>query len=215
MELRYRVVYTGDLVPGADAENVITGLGERCGLSDSKARALIRGSRRGLKHDLTLERARRYRATLERIGLAIEIVPEGPGPRESSFLSLDTTADHGTDPDMAPPPRRRGAPEAGSTPCPKCGTVAVSPVTGVCDACGVVAERYLARRADELGSADAGSVEQTGAEMDVRVAGPPADAPSVRDRRRVGLAWILTGLLVILPLLAVVLYQGYRAAVGR
>lgn len=41
--------------------------------------------------------------------------------------------------------------EDGHTACPKCGAPAVSPVDGICQACGVVAERYLARLAAETG----------------------------------------------------------------
>jgi hypothetical protein len=147
MDPRFRLVYTGKLAQGADGEEIITTLVERFRLSDAKARALIRGSRRNLKHDLSLDRARRYRETLERIGLLIDIEPEGPGSRESSFMSFDTS----TDPAPEAPPRRRAAPEPGSTACPKCGAIAVSPVTGVCDACGVVAERYLARHGAAAG----------------------------------------------------------------
>ncbi len=142
MDPRFRLVYTGKLAQGADGEEIIATLVERFRLTDAKARALIRGSRRNLKHDLPLDRATRYRETLERIGLIVDIEPEGPGSRESSFMSFDTSADPATE----TPPRRPPAPEPGSTACPKCGAIAVSPVTGVCDACGVVAERYLARQ---------------------------------------------------------------------
>lgn len=203
MDPRFRLVYTGKLAQGADGEEIIATLVERFRLTDAKARALIRGSRRNLKHDLPLDRATRYRETLERIGLVVDIEPEGTGSRESSFMSFDTSADPATE----TPPRRRTVPEPGSTECPKCGAVAVSPVTGICDACGVVAERYLARRAAEPGTHGRGSSRDARAGLEAEL---PADRTGARRR-----GWILAGLLVILALLAVVLYQGYRAVVGR
>ena len=103
MDPRFRLVYTGKLAQGADGEEIIATLVERFRLTDAKARALIRGSRRNLKHDLPLDRATRYRETLERIGLVVDIEPEGPGSRDSSFMSFDTSTDPATE-DAAPPP---------------------------------------------------------------------------------------------------------------
>ena len=202
MDPRFRLVYTGKLAQGADGEEIIATLVDRFRLTDAKARALIRGSRRNLKHDLSLDRATRYRETLERIGLVVDIEPEGPGSRDSSFMTFDTSTDRATE----EPPRRRPAREPGSTACPKCGAIAVSPVTGICDACGVVAERYLARRAAQPGTQGPGSSRDARAGLEAE---PPAERPPARRR-----GWILAGLMVSLALLAVVLYQGYRAGVG-
>jgi hypothetical protein len=159
MEPRFRLVFTGRLIQGVEPEQAIAALNERFQVREPTARQMIRGGgRHVLKHDLGLERARRYRAALGEIGLVTELEPQGPEgePALDTNLSIQVPVYAvASDPGPAGP----GAPEPvpGSTPCPKCGAVAVSPVTGVCDACGVVAERYLARLAEEgRGVRDAG-----------------------------------------------------------
>jgi hypothetical protein len=159
MEPRFRLVFTGRLIQGVEPEQAIAALNERFQVREPTARQMIRGGgRHVLKHDLGLERARRYRAALGEFGLVTELEPQGPEgePALDTNLSIQVPVYAvASDPGPAGP----GAPEPipGSTPCPKCGAVAVSPVTGVCDACGVVAERYLARLAEEgRGVRDAG-----------------------------------------------------------
>lgn len=139
MEPRYRLVFTGRLVQGADPEQAIAALVQRFRVREATAREMVRGARRQvLKHDLDLVRARRYGTTLEGIGILTDIESQGPDGVAAPSAELSIQAPFSTS--VAEP-----APDPGSTPCPKCGAVAVSPVTGVCDACGVVAERYLAR----------------------------------------------------------------------
>ncbi|MGE5152918.1 MAG: hypothetical protein ACM3ST_02780, partial [Bdellovibrio bacteriovorus] len=154
MEPRYRLVFTGHLIQGVEPEQAIAALSERFQVREPTARHMIRGGgRHVLKHDLGLERARRYRATLEGMGLVTELEPEWPegGPALPSDLSIQAPVSAVVRPPGSAGPGGHEAPAAipGATPCPKCGAVAVSPVTGVCDACGVVAERYLARLAEE------------------------------------------------------------------
>ena len=60
--------------------------------------------------------------------------------------------------DDRPPPKPAPAPASGVTSdwlrCPKCGEHAVSPVTGVCQSCGLVVDRYLAGRAEQTNGAE-------------------------------------------------------------
>lgn len=143
MEPRYRLVFAGRLVQGTDPEQAIAALVQRFRVREARAREMIRGGgRQVLKHDLDLVRARRYGATLEAVGIATVLEPQGPDGDSALAADLSIQAPFST---TVPEP----APMPGSTPCPKCRAVAVSPVTGVCDACGVVAERYLARLAAE------------------------------------------------------------------
>jgi hypothetical protein len=146
---RYRLVFTGRLVQGVEPDQAIAALADRFQVRELTAREMIRGGgRHVLKHDLDLERAERYRSILQGAGLLTELEPEQAAGRADSALALEPsvqTPNSAVVPDAEPTPE----PMPGSTECPKCGAVAVSPVTGVCDACGVVAERYLSRLAAE------------------------------------------------------------------
>jgi hypothetical protein len=195
----YRLVFTGDLVPGKDTDAVVEAFAARFKIGDEVARAIVKGgARHVLKSGLALERGQRYRAALTKVGLSVELEPQDPDWGEGLALDLEplgleTPSVLGPESELrgavtvasalalepiaverAAPPvsevssflapestlgdsttvrngrrRRPSEPEPGSTPCPKCAAVAVSPVTGVCQACGVVAERWLARRAVE------------------------------------------------------------------
>lgn len=155
MEPRYRLVFAGRLVPGVNPDQVISAMAERFQVREFTARQMIRGGgRHVLKRDLDLERAQRYREILEGIGLETDLEPEDLVGAVDSALALEPSiqAPSGVvapsgEPARSSPESASPDPLPGSTPCPKCGAVAVSPVTGVCDACGVVAERYLARLA--------------------------------------------------------------------
>lgn len=155
MEPRYRIVYTGRLVRGVDPGQVIAALSERFQVKEMAARKMIQGGgRHVLKHNLDPDCAWRYQSTLGGIGLVTELEPVGS---EGNSVVGDEISIVGPFSTVAPDPARTGPPvvsEActsmpGGTQCPKCGAVAISPVTGVCDVCGVVAERYLARLATE------------------------------------------------------------------
>ena len=155
MEPCYRLVFAGRLVSGVNPDQVISALAERFQVREFTARQMIRGGgRHVLKRDLDLERAQRYREILEGIGLETDLEPEDLVGAVDSALALEPSIQapsgivvQGGEPARSRPEPVNPDPLPGSTPCPKCGAVAVSPVTGVCDACGVVAERYLARLA--------------------------------------------------------------------
>lgn len=187
MEPRYRLVFAGSLVQGADPEQAIAALAERFRVREIRAREMIRGGgRHVLKHDLDLERAKRYASILRGIGLQTELEPEQPVGGADSALALEPAirTPHSAvvpddDPARRPLPQSDPEPAPGSTPCPKCGAVAVSPITGVCDACGVVAERYLVRLGAEGdarggGGADPRGPAPRGPEL-AEPEGPPED----------------------------------------
>jgi hypothetical protein len=170
MEPRYRLVFAGRLIEGVDPEQAIAALAERFQVRELTARKMISGGRRHvLKHDLDLERAQRYASILQGIGLQTELEPEQPVGGADSALALEPSIlspQSAMVPDDEPPrqPSRQSPtePDPGSTRCPKCGAVAVSPVTGVCDACGVVAERYLARLETQGAGGGAGGADPKG-----------------------------------------------------
>jgi len=153
MEPRYRIVFTGRLVQGMDPGEVVAALSERFQVKELTARKIIQGGRRYvLKHSLDPDYAWRYQTALGGIGLVTELEPVGSegnsnvGGEISIVGPFSTIASDPTRPTVTPEPP---LPIPGSTECPKCGAMAISPLTGVCDACGVVAERYLARLAAE------------------------------------------------------------------
>ncbi|WP_373507797.1 BPSS1780 family membrane protein [Thiocapsa sp.] len=151
MEGHYRILYAGELMPGRALQEVVPRLAAKFKLQEETARDLILGGRgRVLKHSLTSNEVQRYREALNAVGLQVSIEPESSAP---------TPADIRSDPVVMPPFDAAGsdgsddagrtggvAPAGGPTICPKCGADAVSELTGICQACGVVAERYRANR---------------------------------------------------------------------
>ena len=148
MEPLYRLVFKGELKPGTDSDAVIAAFAKQFHLRETTAGDVIRsGGRRVLKHDLDRARAERYRSVLEQIGLVIAMEPQDAAPGSGFTVELEPSIDVAR---ITEAPGDAGDyQESGETICPKCGAQAVSPVTGICDACGVVAERYLARQAAE------------------------------------------------------------------
>ena len=148
METLYRIVFTGDLAPGARPEEVVPALSQNFRVRESTARDLVLGGGRViLKHDLALERAKRYRLSLERIGLVIDLEAQVPEDGAPATVELDPSVEspHSQIVSESASAAGEAVGPGGTSVCPKCGAAAVSQVTGVCDACGVVVERYLAR----------------------------------------------------------------------
>ncbi|EGV18126.1 BPSS1780 family membrane protein [Thiocapsa marina] len=157
MEGRYRILYAGELMPGHALQDVVPRLAAKFKLQEETARDLILGgSGRALKHGLTAADAQRYRDALSTIGLKVSIEPE------SSTSASPAAQTNGAEASSRPRDKRQGGgrqtgearlggepgddAEGDPTRCPKCGADAVSELTGVCQACGVVVERYLANR---------------------------------------------------------------------
>ncbi|WP_296805968.1 BPSS1780 family membrane protein [Thiocapsa sp.] len=171
MEGRYRILYAGELMPGHALQDVVPRLAAKFKLQEETARDLILGgSGRVLKHSLTSGEAQRYRDALSTIGLKVAIdaesstntAPASVGSRPDRVVASQAPQRNGTEASPPTDDRRQGdarqtgdarlggepesGPEADPTRCPKCGADAVSELTGVCQACGVVVERYLANR---------------------------------------------------------------------
>jgi uncharacterized membrane protein len=151
MEGRYRILYSGELMPGHALRDVLPRLAAKFKLQEETARDLILGGAgRALKHGLTDGDAKRYQDALSTIGLKVTIEPD----------SATNTAPASARPAPESPPRQRlddaqhddarhigdAQAEGGPRRCPKCGADVVSELTGVCQACGVVVERYLTNR---------------------------------------------------------------------
>ncbi len=157
MEAQYRILFSGKLMPGQELQEVVRRLAKKFRMREETARELIlEGGGQVLKHDLNEAEAERYRAALTAVGLVIRIEPqETSAPEDAESVlrpyPMDPTKEERAT--MNPQPQislsKRPEPRGGSSgraPCPKCGADQVSEVTGVCQACGVVVERYLANR---------------------------------------------------------------------
>ncbi|NKN34577.1 BPSS1780 family membrane protein [Marichromatium bheemlicum] len=128
MESRYRIVFTGELAPGKKVQTVVPELAAKFRMRKEQARELlINGTEQTIKQDLPEHKAERYREALEALGLVVRLERQ-----DTSTAGQERSA----------PAAEQHPSMSGATRCPKCGALEVSPVTGVCQACGVVAERY-------------------------------------------------------------------------
>ncbi len=152
MQGHYRILYAGELMPGRALQEVVPRLAAKFKLQEETARDLILSGRgRVLKHSLTSNEAQRYRDALNAVGLQVSIEPESAAPSPADIRSDPVVAPPSFDAAASDRPDDAGrtggvAPAGGPTMCPKCGADAVSELTGICQACGVVAERYRAKR---------------------------------------------------------------------
>ena len=80
MSESFQVVFTGELKPGMEADQVIERFGEKFKVDREKAERLIRGARSVvLKKGLALDKAEKYLAVLQHIGMVVELDPK-PAP---------------------------------------------------------------------------------------------------------------------------------------
>jgi uncharacterized membrane protein len=160
----FQVIFTGELLPGKDLDQVIQIFSEQFKVERSKADLLIRGARAVvLKKGLELERANKYVNILRHIGMVVELSPkpfEGVTPQidvSQSEASVAQTSAPETSAksksDLALEALDNGGddttevlePQGGIEPCPKCGSHRME--LGVCQDCGIVAAKYLAAQA--------------------------------------------------------------------
>lgn len=152
MDAQYRILYSGKLLPGQDVDEAASRLAKRFRMQEETAREfLLKGAGRVLKQNLNAAAAEKYRLALTGAGMVITIEPQDAASSAAEVESLlrpysMASAAAPAQPDPGKPASRKGQAGDGWTACPKCGEMQVSDVTGVCQACGVVAERYLANR---------------------------------------------------------------------
>ena len=186
MSESYRVLFTGKVNPDKDLDDVIDHFSEKFKLDRKVAEKVIKaGKPVSLKKDLELEKAEKYLAVLERIGIEVVLDPKPPEPEpepepeppaQSSGLELEPL-DHGgsdTTEVLDPTP--------GVERCPKCGSTNME--MGICQDCGIVASKYLAARAQpEDGDADADEWEAPQANP---YSAPEADLVEESENEMVG-----------------------------
>jgi uncharacterized membrane protein len=151
MSDNYRVVFTGEIEPGGDLEQVIDRFSEKFKLArDTAAKVIGAGRPVSLKKDLSLEKAEKYLNVLKTVGIVVEIDPKPPEPEPvaaPSGLELEPL-DHGGGDATEVLERVPGVDE-----CPKCRSSNME--GGICQDCGIVASKYLAALSNRDGeSAD-------------------------------------------------------------
>ncbi len=89
----YRVVFTGELQPGAEQDVAVAAFSSRFGTPEEKVRNLLSANREvTLKADLDLAEAERYVAALDRMGLAARLDPP-PQAANTDQLALEREPD--------------------------------------------------------------------------------------------------------------------------
>lgn len=149
-DTRYKIVFTGELMPGAALDAVKDNLARLFKSDRSKIDALFTGNPVALKRDLNEGEADKYVGALQNAGAKVSKEPD-----LSASLSLVETDDHRPSA-PAPSAPAPSAPLAPSAPhashtdatrmtCPKCGHEQDKAIE--CSACGIIIEKYLARQA--------------------------------------------------------------------
>jgi uncharacterized membrane protein len=166
MSESYQVVFTGELLPGKDVDQVIELFSEKFKLERSKAERVIQGGKSiTLKKGLALDKAEKYLKVLEHLGMKVELNPKPPEPEPEPEAK----------PESAPPKQAAGGgwqlepiepiDNGGDDTtevldpvymtvnrCPKCGSSKME--LGVCQICGVVAAEYMASQMGKNGNGD-------------------------------------------------------------
>ncbi|MCU7844399.1 MAG: hypothetical protein KZQ93_11230 [Candidatus Thiodiazotropha sp. (ex Monitilora ramsayi)] len=148
MSESYQVVFTGELSPGTDGEQVIERFSEKFKLERAKAEKLIQGGKSVvLKRGLALEKAEKYLKVLQHLGMVVELdpkppapEPESPEPPSGSGLALEPIDNGEGDTTEVLDPSQMAADR-----CPKCGSTHME--LGICQDCGIVAAKFLAAQA--------------------------------------------------------------------
>lgn len=142
-DARYKIVFEGELMPGAALDSVKENLARLFKSDADKIDALFSGRPVALKRDLEDGEADKYLAALQRAGAKVRKEPD-----IAAGLSLVETEDH-PNPDAQP----EVAEEHSHMTCPKCGHEQLKAIE--CQACGIVIEKFLARQAQLAASAPA------------------------------------------------------------
>ena len=199
MPTQYRIVFTGDLVPGEPTRKIIEAFAARFRVREELAQDIVlTHNRKVLKHDLDEVRALRYSDALRKCGLLVTMELQQYEMSPALAIEQEPSIDLRQTESMFPPSELITEPAAGSVPapapggqrCPKCRADAVSPLTGVCQACGVVVERYLARQAAAANGGGRGNpYAPPTADLTSRVPGPGGATLHAPRRVQAGNAW--------------------------
>ena len=173
MEPRYKVIYRGRLREGYPRDEVMRALAKDFRRSEDWTAKLIDApAGTVLKSALDAGGAERLRAKLDRLGLDVEVRPPAT-PLAAPRQPAEPAAEAADNPfaSLVLLPLSGGR-------CPACGAEQVQ--AGICQACGIVSEKYLAAKAAG-GSAPPAQPAPTGTGP---LPGSPKPAPSQVDANR-------------------------------
>lgn len=146
MSENYKVVFTGQVEPGRDVEQVIDRFCEKFKLDRGVAEKVIRAGRPvSLKKGLSLEKAEKYLAVLQQVGILVELDPKPPEPEPEVPTGLELEPlDHGGSDTTEVLERVPGVDY-----CPKCGSTNME--GGICRDCGIVAAKFISAQSESEG----------------------------------------------------------------
>jgi uncharacterized membrane protein YhaH (DUF805 family) len=135
---KYKIVFKGELMPDSELDAVKDQLAKLFKSDHTKINALFDGGPIALKRDLSDEEADKYLAALQRTGAKVYKEAD-----LAASLSLVATDDH-DGPATEPVSSTHMS-------CPKCGHHQVK--AAICEACGIVIDKFIARQAELADSA--------------------------------------------------------------
>ncbi|MCQ4296258.1 DUF805 domain-containing protein [Pseudomonas stutzeri] len=133
-EAHFKIVFSGELMPDVPLETVKSNLAMLFKTDASKVERLFNGQAAVIKSKLSGEEADKYLGALRRAGAKAHKEHERAAP----VLSLVQTDEERMSTQIDDP-------AADSMSCPKCGHVQRQ--SSECSACGIIIEKYLARKA--------------------------------------------------------------------
>jgi uncharacterized membrane protein len=189
------VVFLGELQQGFDPEQVIGSFSEKFGVSKEKAGKLLEaGKDVVLKGGLDEEHAKKYRAVLEKIGLVVRIDGLQKEP-PSTVLSLEpiesgepVVVPKGSGDEESTMVMEPAQLASALTRCPKCGSDRME--AGICQECGIVAEKYIATQASRK---EAGDGQTWSAKTENPYHAPEADLIEASEGEMTGPQGVPTG----------------------
>jgi uncharacterized membrane protein YhaH (DUF805 family) len=134
-EARFKILFSGDLMPGAQLEVVQANLARLFKADPARIAALFSGKAVEIKRDLSEAQAEQYLKALQQAGAHARKAAD-----LSASLSLQVTDDH---PAGEPTPSTPG--QVTSMTCPKCDHQQAR--AAECAACGIIIDKYVARQA--------------------------------------------------------------------
>ena len=151
---QYKLVFSGDILPGHDTDEVKARLIQLLGLTPDKVGHLFSGKPVVIKKGLDADKAQAYRRKLAAKGIGIRVESHGaavpdsaPATQPASTLMLEpltVPAPTQTPPDHPPGPAPAPIDEMH---CPECGHA--QPKRTLCINCGLDMPRFLAARAEQ------------------------------------------------------------------
>jgi uncharacterized membrane protein YhaH (DUF805 family) len=140
---KYKIVFKGELIADAVLDEVKDQLAKLFKSDHTKINALFDGGPIALKRDLSREEADKYLAALQRTGAKVYKEAD-----LAASLSLVATDDHDGPATIAAAPV-----DSSHMDCPKCAHHQVK--AAICEACGIVIDKFIARQAELAESAPA------------------------------------------------------------